>query len=66
MRYEAGYYGDTVQNKKGCWYFIYVTTCPVCGKSREERVRVKTEFEPRPENWEDRHQFEENWDGCQY
>jgi hypothetical protein len=33
------------------WYLRYIRECPVCGRSREERIR---QFTPRPENPADR------------
>lgn len=41
---------------KGCWYFIYETTCALCWHMTVERERRYT---PRPERYEDRHEFTE-------
>lgn len=43
-----------IRNKKRCWYFISYIECPVCGKEEEFRER---RFGPRPEAYEDRHDF---------
>lgn len=43
------------------WYFISVWTCPICGLSEEYRERRPY---PRPEKWEDRHEYEEAYDYC--
>ena len=39
---------------KGCWYFIHVWSCVLCGRTLETRERMTT---PRPERYEDRHEF---------
>lgn len=44
------------------WYFIYVTCCPACGRCEEVRER---RYGPRPEAWEDRHEYSEFWDYCE-
>lgn len=46
---------------KKYWYMTYVEYCPVCGKEDTWRERRYT---PRPEKWEDRHDFKEVYDWC--
>lgn len=41
----------------GYWYFIYVTECVLCGGGDEWRERRYT---PKPEKWEDRHEFSQH------
>lgn len=41
---------------KGCWYFIHVWECVLCGSSEETRERREG---PRPEHWGDRHDYDE-------
>lgn len=49
------------QPLKPHWYYITVHYCPLCG--REETFRERR-FDPRPEDWKDRHEFLERWDYC--
>jgi hypothetical protein len=39
---------------KGCWYFITITECVLCGRGDEDRER---RTDPRPEDWKDRHRY---------
>ncbi len=43
------------------WYFIYSNYCPICGRTDEWRER---RYGPKPDKWEDRHQFSEVYDYC--
>lgn len=43
------------------WYYIVVHYCPACGG---ERVFRERRYGPRPEAWEDRHEWKEVWDYC--
>lgn len=43
------------------WYFISTWECPICGRSKTYRER---QYTPRPEAWEDRHEYREVWDYC--
>lgn len=38
------------------WYFISVWACVLCGRTEEIRER---RYGPRPERWEDRHEYVE-------
>lgn len=51
------------RNTKGCWYFIYLYSCPVCGSSEEYRERKEG---PKPKHWSDCHSYEERHCGCMY
>jgi hypothetical protein len=42
--------------KKKYWCYIVCDWCVLCGRSRETRERRYT---PRPEKWEDRHEYTE-------
>ena len=44
---------------KGHWYYISVTACALCGR---EKVYRERRYDPRPERWEDRHEYHE--DAC--
>lgn len=37
--------------------------CPVCGRSDTERER---RYDPRPEAWEERHEYYTAYDWCDY
>jgi len=43
------------------WYFINEDYCPPCGRTDVSRERI---YGPRPDRWEDRHQFSEIYDWC--
>lgn len=45
------------------WYFITLSECPVCGRSEETRER---RYDKRPERWEDRHEYADHYDYCDY
>jgi hypothetical protein len=43
------------------WYHISSYYCPICGRDDTFRERRYT---PRPDRWEDRHEFKEVYDYC--
>lgn len=48
---------------KTYWYYVVDDYCPVCGRSDTYRERIYGE---RPKDWEQRHEFNEVYDGCTY
>ena len=47
--------------KRKCWYFITIEECPICGRGPETRER---RYGPRPDRYEDRHEFAVVYDYC--
>lgn len=43
------------------WYFISTIYCPLCGRTETYRERRHT---PRPDDYNDRHEFLERYDYC--
>jgi hypothetical protein len=43
------------------WYRIYITECPQCGRSHEDRIRVHG---TKPDDPAERYVHIEHWDGC--
>jgi rRNA maturation protein Nop10 len=52
---------EPVANKKGTWYHIYISECPLCGRGEYIRTRMPA---PAPKNPQDRYEFVERWDYC--
>lgn len=50
-----------VKNEKGCWYFISIWVCPLCGRGEEIRERRPG---PKPKNYRKRFEYREVWDYC--
>lgn len=48
-------------NQKGVWYKHYISECPVCGRGRTERTRMPP---PRPDDDQERWEYEQVWDYC--
>jgi hypothetical protein len=44
------------------WYKIIHDYCPVCGSESTGRWRLYT---PRPDSWQDRHEYNETYDYCE-
>lgn len=43
------------------WYKIYIYYCPVCGNESKSQER---QYTPRPENYDDRVEVQDRYDGC--
>jgi hypothetical protein len=54
---------DPTPNEKGVWYKIYVSECPQCGRGEVHRTRMPA---PRPEKDQDRYEFDQHYDYCDY
>lgn len=54
--------GMPIANVKGCWYFVYILFCPLCGA--EEVVRKTRCPGPRPSNPDERMEISRSWCGC--
>ena len=43
------------------WYYVSIVYCPVCGRDNTYKER---RFGRRPKRWQNRHSYEEVYDGC--
>lgn len=51
-----------MKKKEPHWYMVTVVWCPACLAERTYRTR---RYDPRPENWNDRHEWIQHWNGCE-
>lgn len=48
----------------GYWILFTLSECPVCGNSSEYQERIFDR--PKPDDYNDRHFYEQKYDGCMY
>lgn len=46
---------------KGCWYMIYISECPICGRGDTIRER---QYTPKPKDIADRYEYYQYYDWC--